>query len=186
MATCPVRFEFHCENAPEKLKFIHNVPRSFVTSDAQTAQRDPGYANRFATMLQPIMKEHEAACLAASNPRCGNCGSPTMKTVQTPMSWLHIVNDPFVNVWVNPICGKGECEIKTRQQIQSMMAIIAGEGQSQGASAPGTTVEIMSCNVCGKTEGIKRCAQCKAVAYCGREHQKADWKAHKKICRPSQ
>ncbi|KAJ1434350.1 hypothetical protein B484DRAFT_446685 [Ochromonadaceae sp. CCMP2298] len=29
---------------------------------------------------------------------------------------------------------------------------------------------------------LKRCVQCEVVSYCGREHQKADWKAHKKNC----
>ncbi|KAH7176003.1 hypothetical protein EDB81DRAFT_30866 [Dactylonectria macrodidyma] len=42
--------------------------------------------------------------------------------------------------------------------------------------------EILSCKVCRKTAGVKRCGRCKAVGYCGKEHQKADWKVHKKIC----
>jgi hypothetical protein len=42
--------------------------------------------------------------------------------------------------------------------------------------------EISTCKVCGKTAGIKRCGRCKAVGYCGKEHQKVDWKVHKKIC----
>jgi TPR repeat protein len=38
------------------------------------------------------------------------------------------------------------------------------------------------CAVCGqKTE--KRCLACGVVRYCGPEHQKADWPAHKHICR---
>jgi hypothetical protein len=131
------------------------------------------------------MKEHEAICRATSNPRCGNCGSPTAKILQTPMSWLHVVDDPFVSIWVDPVCAKGECEIETRQQIQSMMAAIVGEGENPGASEPSTSVEIIPCKVCGKTEATKKCAQCKVLAYCGKVHQKADWKDHKKICGPS-
>ena len=42
--------------------------------------------------------------------------------------------------------------------------------------------EAKNCKVCGKLEGIKRCARCKAVVYCGIEHQKADWKTHKMFC----
>lgn len=63
-----------------KLKFIHNLPRTLVTADAQVAQRDPAYVKSFASTLQPIMKEHEAACRARqmSNPLCGNCGSPAV------------------------------------------------------------------------------------------------------------
>src|SRR5947207_14361900 len=77
MATRPVRFEFHCENASEKLKYVHHIPRSLVTAAAQTAQNDAVYINVFVNTLQPILKEHEVACRAASNPLCGNCGSPT-------------------------------------------------------------------------------------------------------------
>jgi hypothetical protein len=45
-----------------------------------------------------------------------------------------------------------------------------------------TCLETLSCNICGKTEGIMRCSRCKTAGYCGKKHQKADWKAHKKIC----
>jgi hypothetical protein len=134
------------------------------------------------SVLQPIMKEHEAICLATSNPRCGNCGSPTAQILQSPMSWLHKVDDPFVNVLVDPVCGKGECEIQTRQQIQGMMSAVVREDQSRVASEPRTSLEIMPCKLCGKTEATKKCTQCKVVAYCGKVHQKADWKEHKKIC----
>jgi hypothetical protein len=41
---------------------------------------------------------------------------------------------------------------------------------------------ILACQVCGKTEGIKKCGRCNTIGYCGKEHQKADWRAHKKRC----
>lgn len=121
MASHTVRFEIHCDNAPEKLTYTHNIPGSLVTVDTQVAQNDPRYVSRFLGAIFPIMKEHEAACRQASNPRCGNCGSPTAKVLQTPMSWLHIVENPFVCVWVNAVCGKDECEMQTRQEIQAVM-----------------------------------------------------------------
>jgi len=37
------------------------------------------------------------------------------------------------------------------------------------------------CNACAKPAS-SRCAGCKSVAYCCKEHQKADWKAHKAQC----
>lgn len=46
----------------------------------------------------------------------------------------------------------------------------------------GQCIEIMACQVCGRIEGIKRCGQCRAIGYCGTEHQKADWKVHKVMC----
>jgi hypothetical protein len=38
------------------------------------------------------------------------------------------------------------------------------------------------CNVCSKTENLKKCSKCKSVYYCGYECQKADWNSHKKTC----
>ncbi|KAG7447733.1 uncharacterized protein BT62DRAFT_891508, partial [Guyanagaster necrorhizus] len=36
---------------------------------------------------------------------------------------------------------------------------------------------------CGKTEGLKRCAWCRAVSYCSALCQKSDWKRHKLVCK---
>lgn len=183
MATCPVRFEFNCEKAPEKLIFIHDVPRMLVTRTAAEAQNDPKYVETFAEAIRPIMLGHEAQCRALSHPKCRSCGSPTVKVLLTPMSWLHIVDDPFVNVWTNPVCDKAACEMLERQKISDMMALMSSAPvSSTGGSSTGTALEIMPCKVCGDTKETKRCGQCKSVAYCGREHQKADWKSHKEIC----
>ena len=39
----------------------------------------------------------------------------------------------------------------------------------------------MLCPIC-KSSSVSRCTACNKVAYCSREHQKADWKAHKRDC----
>eukprot|EP00300_Choanocystis_sp_HF-7_P030025 c38770_g1_i1.p2 GENE.c38770_g1_i1~~c38770_g1_i1.p2 ORF type:complete len:189 (-),score=23.39 c38770_g1_i1:77-586(-) len=42
------------------------------------------------------------------------------------------------------------------------------------------------CQVCGQSDArttLSRCAACHAVYYCGPEHQKEDWKAHKINCK---
>eukprot|EP01083_Nonionella_stella_P039410 107177_1 len=39
----------------------------------------------------------------------------------------------------------------------------------------------ISCLVCG-TSACSRCSRCKRAFYCSKEHQKADWKRHKKEC----
>jgi len=180
MATCPVRFEFYC--GEEELKCIHNIPESLVTVGVHAAENNAGYANLFVNVLQRIIKEHEAACLAISNALCENCGSPRVTALHTPMSWLHRVGDPFVAVWVNPVGGEGECEIRIRQDVQEMMSELVGEGSNRRDSEPRASLEVISCKVCGKTDAIKRCGRCMVVGYCGKEHQKSDWKAHKKIC----
>eukprot|EP01040_Poterioochromonas_malhamensis_P014463 gene14463-16008_t len=43
------------------------------------------------------------------------------------------------------------------------------------------------CKVCGKAlafdgTALMQCSQCKNVHYCSKEHQKQDWKSHKKYC----
>ena len=130
------------------------------------------------------MKEHEGVCLATSKATCENCGSARTTVLQTPMSWLHKINDPFVAVWVNPVCGKGECEIRIRQEVQDMMSEFVQEAPGRRVSEARTSLEVIPCKVCGKTEAIKRCGRCRVVGYCGKEHQKADWEVHKKICVP--
>jgi TPR repeat protein len=44
---------------------------------------------------------------------------------------------------------------------------------------PGTG---FACAVCGKTDAAV-CARCRLVGYCGAEHQRKDWPAHKAVCR---
>ena len=39
------------------------------------------------------------------------------------------------------------------------------------------------CYVCGKESDLEQCSQCKVVSYCGREHQREDWRAHKVACK---
>lgn len=51
--------------------------------------------------------------------------------------------------------------------------------------------KMAGCVVCGiKTGGEKKvkllkCSRCKVVYYCGADHQRADWKNHKKTCVPA-
>ncbi|KAH8653045.1 hypothetical protein BGZ61DRAFT_374213 [Ilyonectria robusta] len=45
-------------------------------------------------------------------------------------------------------------------------------------------MEVTPCRIYGKTEGTMRCGRCKVTVYCGKEHQKQDWKMHKRMCAP--
>ena len=45
-----------------------------------------------------------------------------------------------------------------------------------------TTTSIGDCHLCGQSAVTNRCSQCRSVFYCSKEHQKADWKRHKKHC----
>lgn len=41
----------------------------------------------------------------------------------------------------------------------------------------------VGCFVCSSANNLLRCARCKAIYYCSREHQKRDWKRHKTACK---
>ncbi|XP_064173432.1 prolyl hydroxylase EGLN3 isoform X2 [Anguilla rostrata] len=38
------------------------------------------------------------------------------------------------------------------------------------------------CEFCGKMENLLRCGRCRNSFYCSKEHQKQDWKKHRRIC----
>jgi hypothetical protein len=134
MDTRPIRFEFQCEKEADELKFIHNIPSRLVNPNALVVERDGRYGNLFLAAIRPIFKEHEAVCRAASKGFCENCGQPSVGVLQTPMSWLHHAEAPFVAVWVNPVCGKRECESQMRENVGEMIAETTAESQGQGAA----------------------------------------------------
>lgn len=41
----------------------------------------------------------------------------------------------------------------------------------------------IECQLCGKMDNLMICGGCKRTWYCGKEHQKYDWKYHKKKCK---
>jgi hypothetical protein len=59
----------------------------------------------------------------------------------------------------------------------------------QARSAAAAAGKLRSCALvsCGVTEAhvshFKACGACKTVAYCCKEHQVADWPAHKAACK---
>lgn len=44
----------------------------------------------------------------------------------------------------------------------------------------------LKCAVCDKPEDLMRCARCKQVWYCSRDHQRNDWPSHKLTCGQSE
>jgi len=101
----------------------------------------------------------------------------------TPMSWLHAVEDPFVIVWVSAVCAEEKCEERVRMDIQDTMALMSSQGDALKMAPKERVTEVLPCKVCGKAVDTLKCKQCMEVAYCGKEHQREDWKVHKRICK---
>lgn len=183
MATRNVRFDFQCDGGDTKLEYEHRIPSVLFRHDVEATQRDPSYIRLFTQTIQPLVQQHEAACRAASSPQCENCDRATVKTIMTPMSWLHDIIDPFVNVWVTAVCGSAGCEAELRQAMQNTVEMIQRDAPvAAGGPGQAGVMELVPCAVCGRVDGTKKCSRCKVVAYCGTEHQRADWPLHKHVC----
>jgi hypothetical protein len=83
------------------------------------------------------------------------------------MSFLHNVDDPFVPVFVHSVCEKDQCEVQTRQKIQTIIAEVGKDSPIKSSWEP---KEILCCKICGRREGVKRCGRCKVVAYYRKDH----------------
>ncbi len=52
-----------------------------------------------------------------------------------------------------PYVGEDGWETQMQQQVQEIMAEAVAEGQGRRASGSRTSVDIMACEICGKTKG---------------------------------
>lgn len=43
--------------------------------------------------------------------------------------------------------------------------------------------ESQYCELCGKMENLMKCGRCRSSFYCSKEHQRQDWKKHKRVCK---
>jgi hypothetical protein len=55
------------------------------------------------------------------------------------------------------------------------------EGNAAEGQEPASSYAEHPCKVCGLPGRL--CTSCRTVAYCGKEHQRIDWKAHKTACK---
>jgi hypothetical protein len=78
-----------------------------------------------------------------------------------PISYLHLANDPFIIVMLQPTHGTKGC----RKKVQAMME----EDMRDLAEFNEYRKRILTCKKCGKKGEIKRCANCKVVEYCSKE-----------------
>ncbi|KAH6982382.1 hypothetical protein EDB80DRAFT_736498 [Ilyonectria destructans] len=182
MATTRVRFQFICQFGAVTFERLHDIPRSLVETASENGDPSDEYRQSWSTATRLVMDEREADCLRHSSPVCA-CGLPAITTSQLPMPFLDEA-EPRVVVTVEPLCGQEKCRTRVRQETLRMMSGPRGPDGSPQYTDPLVVETVMSCKVCAKAEGVKKCGRCRAVAYCGREHQKQDWPIHKPGCIP--
>ena len=78
------------------------------------------------TTIKPIINQHYNAVFNALQSECAICKAPKTQAIVTPMSWLHLSSEPFINVLCMPACAKPACDTKTRQNVQVLMAEMNG------------------------------------------------------------
>ena len=80
--------------------------------------------------------------------------------------------------------------VKHEDKIVSTMTVLpldenrhfGNGGSSKFVNPDAIPLVEKKCNVCGCRENISYCKGCMVVSYCGKEHQKFDWKNHKPFC----
>ncbi|KAH6652969.1 hypothetical protein BKA67DRAFT_659621 [Truncatella angustata] len=166
MATRKVRFDFNCERT---LTFHHDLPARLIGASSGA---DPDYRQLYISALAPVMQQHADECIAASQAKCGVCErAPTRQVLTTPMSYLHLAEDPFVAVLVTPVCEKEKCNTDGQRQINDMLTEITGLVPSQVDQNP-TGIPKASAGIaknatcpCGSSRKYKKC--CGAAAEAG-------------------
>jgi hypothetical protein len=114
------------------------------------------------------------------------CQRKATQFVQTPRSFLHSNPPSVADLHPIPTCGRPECVIKAKKEVQSVMR---QDSRMGGPLPDGSRLydkKLRRCANCekGEPDGIQmsKCSRCKVVYYCNRDCQMADWKMHKKRC----
>ncbi|KAK8114485.1 uncharacterized protein PG998_001025 [Apiospora kogelbergensis] len=132
MATRKVTFVFVCGDEP--LQYTHDVPARLVTADPAS---QPDYREAYMRAVAPIMDQHKGVCLVASPDVCGVCEKkPATEILTTPMSYLHVVEEPRVMVLVTAICDQDVCSTRGQQEVSAIVAEVTGmaHGEVQNSS----------------------------------------------------
>ncbi|KAM4061623.1 hypothetical protein HRG_013255 [Hirsutella rhossiliensis] len=150
MAMSTVRVEFICQFGARQLIHNHSIPRSLVT-EANGAGGDAEYNERFTQSMMPLMKEHESACRSASGAFCECCGRFATDILQSPISMLH-ADEARIVVWVTSLCGRGQCEVEMRQEMQLVMGEMRQEEERRDKFlGRNRCMEVRLCKICGTT-----------------------------------
>ncbi|EJD55466.1 hypothetical protein AURDEDRAFT_155706 [Auricularia subglabra TFB-10046 SS5] len=180
MATLDVEFNFLCTSYT--LRATHPIPTALVDG-ADTAKDDSDWQQLFARTLFPIIKERHDECFENSARVCTGCEGVATHALMTPASYLHL-SPPKIAVSVSPTCRSAFCDGAVRAETHLAMVENAKDAPVPSSNAAtGIGSKSMACAFCNSNEKTHLCADCKAVAYCSKAHQRAHWKVHKPTCR---
>jgi hypothetical protein len=170
--------EFH----QQVFNFSHRPPYA-LRIDVSPVSNRPA----LVAFMDQIVHEHHRELLAAYPWKCGECGLPATTLYHHPTSMLHHDDDPRIRNFSRPICFEGTpCWHGYQRRIS--YANEMATRQFEDVDVQSFCSSSIRCGYCAKADVIdgdtlKRCGKCKAIRYCSRECQAADWPNHKKVCR---
>lgn len=179
MTTRTIDYRVSCGDI--KLNYKHDVLVEMLSTSApRTLMTDT---------LQAMIFAHHKDILSSRTWTCGNCSKPAVDLVHTPMSYLHMPEEPLVLDMVYPICENGsECDRAARREVDSITSEMFDGKADEAEEHKGRF-----CLVCGKVEDkekgivMKKCGRCRVAEYCGAQCQNMDWTIgkHKMMCSPA-
>ncbi|KAH7089613.1 hypothetical protein FB567DRAFT_547188 [Paraphoma chrysanthemicola] len=175
MATRPTLFRFCASNHEGGAEWESTYPIPSSLFVPGSVQNTPLFKEQFRAALLSIMPQLQPECDSKAGTICVNCNNPSSTSKISPSSYLHVPNEPFIMVFVQPICSEPECSLAAQRIVDVTMDQAMEEARDEDA-------RLKKCDACWETGGLKKCTKCKSVAYCGTECQKKAWKHHKKEC----
>lgn len=177
MATRSVRFEFIFGRlgtiADPFLIKHHDMPANFIREDA-TAWLPNIISDRFSETVSPLINLHDSEWnyhAVSTNQKCAVCDGPRRELRPAIFPFVHSAEGPSIKIFMLVLCESLSCA--------SVSSLTDAAGTDPGYE--GLAIRPV-CHVCNKSEGTRRCRQCKKAVYCGKEHRDQDLKEHEKYC----
>ena len=127
------------------------------------------------------MDEFEKKC----GKECEVCKKPRVKIAQVPFTDGIEGPQPQIACLVAPSCGSESCEREPcGADVYQQNREFAQRGMGEVLQDPiGERIRrSFRCENCLTWGGVKRCAGCQYIGYCGKQCQKAHWKTHRPKC----
>jgi len=166
-------------NMPPEVSVVADFAAQQASQQAaqQNAARAAEQAKLAAETISTIEKKAEAAAKAAAA-AVGPPAPPASAERQGEATAASRVEAAGGGVQDGEGVGKDRDKEGTKEGSGTGLSLAAVAKAKSLANAQALGA---ACAVCG-TPSTNRCGNCKVVGYCCRDHQKAHWSAHKKLC----